>query len=174
MNRSCRRGFTLIEAVTVMVLLGIISAVLSTVIYAATDTYSTAQSQRQTSDQLSFAIDFIARSLREVPASETNPGSCGILDASDSSVRFESGLEIELLDGSVWISIPQRENSPLIDGVTDLRFAFFPDGAPDQPPIDVAGGESAEFARVIDVLISAGGQSLRTRVLLRSMYGGGA
>ena len=69
MNRtSAPSGFTLVETIAVMVVLGVISAVLSSVLYTATGAYSIAETQRRSMDEFGFAMEKITRLIREEPA----------------------------------------------------------------------------------------------------------
>jgi len=174
MNRRRPRAFTLVETIAVMVVLGVISAVLSSVLYAATDSYSTAETQRRSVDELGFAMEKIVRLVREQPASSGDPGSSGIVHADSDTLEFESGLRIEHRERRLEVEIPDRGEAVLMDGVDEVVFMLYPDGPADVQPIDLESGASPAPARVLEVRIVSGRSVLSTRVLLRSAYGTGS
>lgn len=174
MTRRSPRAFTLIETIAVMVVLGVISAVLSSVLYAATDNYASAESQRRSVDELGFAMEKIVRLVREEPPSSSSPGSSGLIHADSSSLEFESGLRIEHRELRLEVEIPDRGEAVLMDGVDEVSFVLYPDGPGDVPPIDLESGASPAPARLLEVRIVSGRSVLSTRVLLRSAYGAGS
>lgn len=173
-HRRALSGFTLVETIAVMVVLGVISAVLSSVLYTATDAYSIAETQRRSMDEIGFAMEKIARLVREQPASASDPGSSGLIEADAHLLRFESGLRIELVDRAIEIEIPGQGVAVLLRDVDSCTFTLYPDGPGDVEPIDPSGGQSPAPTRVIECRIDCGPYSLSTRVLLRSAYGAGS
>jgi len=174
MNRRIPRAFTLVETIAVMVVLGVISAVLSSVLYAATDSYSTAETQRRSVDELGFAMEKIVRLVREQPASSSDPGSSGIVYADSGTLEFESGLRIEHRQQRLELNIPGQGEAVLMEGVDEVMFVLYPDGPGDVQPINLGSGASPAPARLIEVRIVSGRSVLSTRVLLRSAYGAGS
>lgn len=175
MNRtSAPSGFTLVETIAVMVVLGVISAVLSSVLYTATDAYSIAETQRRSMDEIGFAMEKITRLIREEPALSSDPGSSGLTEAGVSLLRFESGLRIELVGDAIEIEIPGQGEAVLLRDVDSCTFTLYPDGPGDVDPIDLGSGQSPAPARLIECRIESGPYILTTRVLLRSAYGTGS
>ena len=173
-RRAAPSGFTLVETIAVMVVLGVISAVLSSVLYTATDAYSIAETQRRSMDEIGFAMEKISRLIREEPALTSDPGSAGLVEAESYLLRFESGLRIELVEGAIEIEIPGQGEAVLLRDVDSCTFILYPDGPGDVEPIDLGSDESPSAARLIECRIESGRYSLSTRVLLRSAYGTGS
>lgn len=174
MMRRRPNAFTLVETIAVMVVVSIIGGVLSTVLYAATDSYASTQTQRRSVDEISFALEKITRLVRQQPASESDPGSSSIAEASAELLLFDSGLRIELVDGSLEIELPDLGTAILLAGVDSCAFELYPDGPPDVEPLDLDAGENPGLARVIQIRIESGRHTLSTRILLRSAYGVGS
>ncbi len=173
-HRCFTSGFTLVETIAVMVVLGVISAVLSSVLYSATDAYSTAETQRRSIEEISFAMEKIARLVREHPGSASDPGSSGLTEADSDLLRFESGLRIERVDDTIEIEVPGLGEAVLLTGVDSVEFRLYPDGPGDVDPIDLDSGQSPAPARMLEFRIESGSYALSTRVLLRSAYGAGS
>lgn len=171
-HHNAMRGFTLIETISVMVIVGTISAVLSTVLYAATDAYTSAESGRCSMDGASLALETLSREIRRQPAPPDSSLASGLISSADSSLEFESGLRIEQSGAALLLTKPDRPPATLLEPIDSVAFRLFADGAPDAAslgPEDEPG-----TARVIEISIETGSGQLTTRLFLRSSLRAGS
>jgi prepilin-type N-terminal cleavage/methylation domain-containing protein len=61
------RGFTLIEMIAAIVVLGIIGSIVSQIVYTGTRTYADSATRAQMVSELSSAMDRLDKELREIP-----------------------------------------------------------------------------------------------------------
>ena len=169
-----RSAFTLVETLAVMVIIGTISAVLSTVLYAASDAYASAEDGRRSIDSASLAIETLSREIRRQPPPSDSSLAASITDASETSIEFESGLRVELIGSALMLSRPDLPAAPLITPVESVSFRLFPEGGPEVSPLDPGSGDDPRTARVVEVSIDTGTGSLTTRLFLRSSLAGGS
>ncbi len=167
---SKRRAFTLIETIAVMVLVGIVAGVFSTVLLSAADGYADAADTRRQTDAVEIALSQIIPAIREA---ETNGSSQGALvEASASRLEFLSGLEIEFLDGNLLLTRPAQPQAALLQSVSG-NFRLFTDGAPDEQELSWDSIESLDEVRVIGIRLDLDDAApASTRILLRNSIGG--
>lgn len=160
-----RRGYTLIELVSVTVILGVVAGITSPIIVEATESYARASERREASDAVGHAMERIVRVLREAPESDEYEGAPAITVATETSIEFEDGAEIRLDGETLWLAHTGEEEATLLEGVEwfELRLLGF-DGVSDAM-------DKPEWARRVEVGLRAGGVELRTAVFLRSGLG---
>jgi prepilin-type N-terminal cleavage/methylation domain-containing protein len=173
-RRPTRRAFTLIETIAVMVIVATISAVLSTVLYAATDAYASAEEGRRAVDSSSLAIETISREIRRQPPPTSTSLPCSLISASASHLEFESGLIIEHQGSTLTLTRPDQETAILLDPVDSVEFRLFAEGPPGGAPLDPDAGDEPGTARVVEISIDAGMGTLTTRLFLRSSLASGS
>ncbi len=112
-HRSSPAGFTLVEALATIVILGIVGTIGSSILLTASDGYLKASTSAQLHTELSIALDRIVRELRKI---ELDAGAGGIApdidtvtattiewtDTDDDAYELSlSGTDLELgVDGS--------------------------------------------------------------------------
>jgi MSHA biogenesis protein MshO len=98
MNRSLKqRGFTLIELIIVIVLIGVIAASVTVFIKPAMDSYTNIQSRANMSDQVDTALRRMLRDVRRaVPNSLTVPvaDKCFVVVPATSGGRYRMGPDL--------------------------------------------------------------------------------
>lgn len=117
-----RSGFTLIELIAVMLVLGIAAGAVTPLLISLTDTARAARARYAAIDTLHHAIDRTARLLREAP-----PGPGGgieLTEATSTAFTLPDGrgvaldgdtLELDPGDGSSW---------PLADSVSEFTLTY--------------------------------------------------
>ena len=127
-----RRAFSMLEMVVAVVVLAIVAAVLLPVINGATDAYASSASAREGSERLAYAMDRMARLLRDWPAGDTGStvasakfDASGVIVFSDGRGLVLSGSDLLLLDTDGSTSVLCRDVTTFelgllkSDGVSD-------------------------------------------------------
>ncbi|MEM9372401.1 MAG: type II secretion system protein, partial [Planctomycetota bacterium] len=122
--RPGRRGFTLLELVLAMLVMGVIGATVTPVIVAETDAYATARALRSETQATRFAIDRITRCLREAPAGSVTRLS--VASGSESSLMFSDGNGIQLTDTTLEIVTPDA-TAPIARNISGLTIDYIDD-----------------------------------------------
>jgi prepilin-type N-terminal cleavage/methylation domain-containing protein len=81
-TRRAQHGFTLIELIAALVLLGIVASVGASLISDNSRTVSMVASRQTTSDRMRYAMDRMAREMREVKYDSTTGYQISTMDAS--------------------------------------------------------------------------------------------
>jgi len=114
-----RRGFTLIEGLATIVVLGAIGSVASTVILASVDSYIEAATMAEIHTEASVAMDRMARELRNVELDTAAAGIAPNVDAvTSTTITWETDCYISLIAGKIWIRIDGGTASVLLADVT--------------------------------------------------------
>lgn len=176
-----RRGFTLIEAVATIVILGVIGVSASNIIYTSTDSYVSAANTSQVHSELSVALDRIARELRKIEldtaASDVAPN---IDSANAASIiwRNSSGeVSSLILNGTdLELVIDDGAASVLLTDVTALTIQCYDE---DNRAFGGAlSGASCDPIRRIEITLTAQrngvSESLRAKVFIRGTMTGAA
>jgi prepilin-type N-terminal cleavage/methylation domain-containing protein len=165
-------GFTILEVVMVIVLLGIISATVAMVIYQGTRSFGQLDVTRELTSKGRLAVERIARELRLIRCSNSNPTSCkpdatDITTMASTDLRFVNtnleGRGLRLDGGSIKLRLGTAGGDPeyvLTDGVTFLDFEYLKsDGTTASAAADVWSVRATFTLRDRD-------QSLNFRVLV--------
>lgn len=156
-----RRAFTLIELISVIVIMGAISAVIAPLVTAAATTHAQSASQRETAESLGAAMERIVRVLRETPATEPGEPTPDFTSAGASSVTLADGHAVELIDSTLWLTVPGETPAPLCQGVTEFHLDYLgADGVTDTTM-------SPDQTQRIEVTLASDAMELRTCVFLR-------
>ncbi|HBG45972.1 MAG TPA: hypothetical protein DDW94_03185 [Deltaproteobacteria bacterium] len=132
------RGFTLIELVLSITVMGFVAVTLGLLIYQATRSFATLDAQKEIAQQGTLAIERLSRELRLIRCTESGnsckPASTDITEMTSSEIRFvNTNLEGRgfRLDGS---SLRFRDGSGaldpeyvLSDKISSLTFEYLKD-----------------------------------------------
>ena len=176
-----RRGFTLVESMATVAILGTLGSTASFLILNAVDGYTDAATRAQLHAELSIALDRAMREIRKIELKGDAVGEVApnITSISGTSLKWEdypAGLEYELLwSGSeLQLKVAGGGLATLMTNVTNLTITGYDDGA--DPDAVVASCSPCLTIRRISVEVTAerGGitESLRFKVFLRSTMSG--
>ena len=171
-----RRGFTLIEAIATLVILGSVGSVVSSIIFRAVQDYTTIATGAQIQAELTCTLDRIDRELREIDAKTTGSVAPNIRSLASGSITFVSGglTKTISLTGTTLNLIDSSGTTPLLDDVSTFTISAF-----DQSNTALAAslaGAGCDAIRRLSITVTAtrngSSDSLRTRVFLRSTLSG--
>ena len=174
-----RRGFTLVESMATVAILGTLGSTASFLILNAVDGYTDAATRAQLHAELSIAMDQAMREIRKIELDGTAVGlvAPNITTLSATSLVWEdsSGAEYQLLKSGSELQLKVNDVGPatLMTDVTALTITGYDDGA--DPDAVVASCPCTTIRRIsVDVTAERGGitESLRFKVFLRSTMSG--
>jgi len=156
-----RRGFTLVEALGALAILGVVIALVMPVIHGASTNTVAADRARGVVEKGAYAADRIARLIRDCPTDAADPTALGITTALDTSLMLADGRGVSLSGSTLLYHSPASPGGePLAEDVSSLEFRYLmPDG--ESTTGDPAKMQRIEFALVI------GGVELRSVALPR-------
>lgn len=167
-SRRRTRGFTMVEAVVAIVLMGILGMAAIPLLSGGVETYQITSSQLTTLSKLRYATERIARELREVRRVPGTPTNYDISTVAGPSVMFtkSDATQVTITGAPPLITLAYPSASAtLTDQVNSLAFRF----------LDINGAVTGSATQVAFVEISLGltvdGVVLqqRTRVSLRNL-----
>ncbi len=161
--RRARRGFTLVEMLATLVVVGTVAAVASPIIVGATQAYAKSASQRRAVEQVSGALDRLSRILREAPTKAAPAGATDFSSASASGFALSSGLNVALSGTTLMLGTTAVKESPLCQGVTAFQITYLDSAG---TAVSVASGTDA--VRRVIIRLAAQGVDLSTTVWLRA------
>jgi len=91
--RSRQRGFTLIEAIATIVVLGLLGSIASTILFTASNGYLSAATTAQLHGEASAAMDRVIRDVRNIPSTADGPA---INSMTATSIAWDGGFSIAL------------------------------------------------------------------------------
>lgn len=164
------RGFTMVEAVVAIVLMGILGMAAIPLISGGVETYQITSSQLVTLSKLRYATERIAREIREVRRVPATPTNYDITTAPGSSVTF---TKLDATQVTISTALPlvtlaystPAASATLSDQVSALAFRF----------LDINNAVTASAAQVafveVTLSLTVDGVVLqqRTRVGLRNL-----
>ncbi|XVJ58126.1 MAG: prepilin-type N-terminal cleavage/methylation domain-containing protein [Tepidisphaera sp.] len=118
------RGFTLVECICAITVIGVVSAVVLPVINSATTSYVNAARARDVSENVAFAMDRCVNLLRDAPM---KPGTADldILSASSTSIRLSDNHAISFAGGVLSITSLAGVTAPLLRDVESFSIGYF-------------------------------------------------
>lgn len=179
---TCRRrssrprcGFTLIELVSTIVVLGALGTVASGIILTATDGYIAAATRAQLHTELSLALDRGVRELRNIQL-DTEAGELAPdIDAVEpTSLTWHTDCRLAVSGDALQLTIDGGEPGTLLTDVQSLEIRTY-DENNDLLGETLTGAACDPIRRVgLEVAIARSGvsESLRTKVFLRSTMAG--
>lgn len=157
------RGFTLIEMMGTLVVVGAVAAVVSPMVLKSSEAFARSASQRRTCEQVSLALDRLTKTLREAPSKSGVAGATDFSQASATAFTLGNGNSVEVSSGSLILGSDTIKSVPICRNVTDFSLAYF-DGA--GASVNVASG--TDTVRRVHISLTADGVSLSTTVWLRA------
>ena len=134
MTFSIPRGFTLIEMVVTLVLIGILAAIGLPILSNSTRAYSATQEGLATLGKLRYATERLAREIREVRRDPLAPGDYDIAVMTTAKFQFTKadGVQATLEAATSWLTLrysaPVADPPPaLTDQVAGFAFKYFKD-----------------------------------------------
>ncbi len=176
---ACRRGgFTFIESMATIVVLGVLGSTASFLILDSVDDYTEASLQAQLHAEMSIALD---RALREIRKIELDAAASGV--APDITAMTVSSLQWEDSAGDAYhlvkvgselqLAVAGGGLATLLTDVTALTIAIFDE---DNTNLVLCAGAACDPVRriSIDVTTQRSGvtQSLRFKAFIRSTMSG--
>ena len=172
--RAEARGFTLIEAVVSIVLIGVLAMAVIPVISTGVKTYATTTTSINTLSKLRVATERMAREMREVRRNLVTPANYDLTMGANSVVFYKTdGYRVTIAGGVPNITLTYLSPGGVttsgtltnqVNVATDLVFTYY----------DIAGAVTSSLSQVayvqIDLRLTEDGAALRqvTRVALRN------
>lgn len=176
MVASGRRGFTLVEVITTMVIVAIIGVVSSTLLLSAVERYHAAATRAELVNAASAAMERITVTLRDIPQRvSVTPSVPSISAVTANSITWDGGMSLAISGTSVRLTI-NGDSTTLAEHVSAFEVTVFDK---DNAAMDasLSGGACNSIRRVqITLTLSRDGvsETLRSRVFLRCMMSGAA
>lgn len=171
-----RGGFTLIEAISTIVILSIVGGVASNIVLASADAYFEASTRGQVHTEISVAMDRIVRELRDI---DLDPGAGGVApnidDVTAASIDWEGDDSLSMNGTDLQLEIDSSRRTLLTDVTAFAVQAYDEDGA--ALGATLTGVQCDPVRRIsltITVTRSGVAETVRTLVFLRSTMAGGA
>lgn len=155
-----QRGFTLVELIVSIVVLGILAGIGGPLVLGAGDSYAKASQMREAADDISFGMERCIRLLRETPMGAIS-GEAGIVRAEPGAVEFNDGSGLELASGTLELLLIDGTRAPLVRNVDSFTIEYIgADGVTD------TSGFPSQTKRYV-ITLAAGGIELRSAAFFR-------
>lgn len=175
-----QRGFTLVEAICTMCVLGVIGVISSRLVLSAGDQYLSASVHAELSNELSAAMERLVSQIRQVPIRPASaPPVPDLTGVTTNSIAWNdaSGEACKVtLQGSQLIWTEGSQSAPLLEDVAQFSIACLDDDAAALPAA-LMGAETEAVRRIsITMALQKSGvtESLRTTIFLRAATTGAA
>jgi prepilin-type N-terminal cleavage/methylation domain-containing protein len=146
---ACRRGFTLLEAVVAITVLGVIGASVLPIVAGVSDNLRAASDVRRAGEHAGFAMERALRMLRDCPPGAT-AGTLDLLKGEVSLIEYADGRKLEFAGGELLYN-----GEVLCPNVEDFAIAYIGDDG-----VTDVGGSPTTAGR-FEVLLVVGGLELR-------------
>lgn len=156
-----RRGFTLLEALTAVIVLAVVAALVSPVVSSSSEAYVSAMSSRRATERVGFALERCVRLVREIPPSSGGSG-VAVSSVAEGSLTLEDGSGVVLENGVLSLRVAGGESATLLAGVTTFEVtALATDG------VSSTAGTPRETRRV-NFTIESEGLRMSSAAFIRS------
>jgi prepilin-type N-terminal cleavage/methylation domain-containing protein len=173
-----RRGFTLVEAVCAMVVLGTLGSLSAALMVRAADAYRAGATAAALHAELAAALDPVERTVRSIAINAGRTGPA-VNQLDQTALEWNTGAgtgSLSLSGTNLMFSPDGQPPAVILTGVTSLVISAFGDSN-NALAATLRGTATAAIRRLsITVTVTRGGVSdtLRTRVYLRCMSTGTA
>lgn len=118
-----RRGFTLIEALMVVTILGIIAAGTLPIMQGVATNAAASDRTRRTCEAGAYAMDRIARLLRDAPAGTTT-GTLAVTSAAPDTIGFADNRGLFIKGDQLWFRDQSGSEDVLITNVEAFEITY--------------------------------------------------
>lgn len=115
-------GFTLIEMIAAIVVIGTISSIGAGLVYSGVEAARAGRASAQLHDDLSGAMEVVAREVRMIPRDTS--GNLTITTAADNSLQLADGRAFTRSGTDLQVTISGVAATQL-ERVTDVQFRYF-------------------------------------------------
>lgn len=174
-HASSQRGFTLVELISSIAVLGVLAVVSSRLVFAAGDQYVSAVTQAEVSGSLSAAMEFATTQARSIPVrASSSPSAPAITSITPNSIAWTDGNGVSRSLSLVSSQLQYAEStstSVLATSVTGFGVRAF--DSTNTALAATLSGSAVDAVRRVEFTITASRQgvsdTLRSKVFIRSM-----
>ncbi len=166
-----KEGFSLIEVILVMVLVGILAAILIPPLNLGVQGYSSIETRGHLAAQAREAATRMVRELRNIQKEGDNTPN--ITSADASSITF-----VDVSDNTITFALSgpavNRNADTLVDNVSSLQFRYFDGSNTELTSLPLSGADRDSVRRILVVLMLAEGSeiiSLTDQAYLQGLTG---
>lgn len=170
--RHSRHGFTLVEAITSIVIIAVVMGLSSRIISAAMDSYTASSARAALVQECSAAFERIAAELRHLPA-RTGAGGLTVPDITQvtpSSITWTGGGTLALTGSDLTLRPASEAAETLLQDATALSLRAY--NADSTALATSLSGVACEPIRLFEISITASRagitETLRSRIYLRN------
>ncbi len=177
-SRRRRRGFTLVESMATIVVLGVLGSTASYLILDSVDDYTDATTTAQLHAEMSIALD---RAMRELRKMELDGAATGVAPNLTSMTTIwltwedaaANAYQLGKVGSDLQLEVAGSGLSTLLTNVTSLNISIFDEDNTDISPCTGAGCDPVRRVR-FDVTTQRNGvsETLRFKVFIRSTMSG--
>jgi prepilin-type N-terminal cleavage/methylation domain-containing protein len=147
-----RRGFTLVEAIAALAVMGVLAGAAAPILLSAGDSYAGSSVRAQLTTELSVALDRVVRELRSIPGRAGAESPAAGIDAISATAITWGGDNGISLQGSDLVLTTAGTPAVLLRDVAELAMAAYDeDNAPLALPL---AGDDCDAVRRIEVRLS--------------------
>ncbi|MFQ5847805.1 MAG: type II secretion system protein [Candidatus Methylomirabilales bacterium] len=164
-------GFSLIEVILVILLVGILAAVLIPPFRQSVQSYSAVETRGDLNSQAREAVTRMIRELRNIQKEADNTPNITAADAA--SITF-----VDVLDNTITFSLAgsavQRGSDSLVDNVSSLQFRYFDGSNAELTTLPLSAADRDNVRRIMLVLTLAEGDQtilMTEQAFLRELTG---
>lgn len=174
MRRANRSGFTLIELIATIVIIGAIGSVAALLVGSSIDSYVGAATRAQLHSELSVTLDRIDRELRKIPPENGGAVSSDLVSITPTLIQWSGNHRFHLSLGRVYYTDGGGTARILQENVTAFSVQAFNESntALAGTLNDAACDAVRRLLITITVQRSGVTETLRTKVFLRSTMEG--
>ena len=170
-----RRGFTLVEAIATICILATLGSVASSLVLSAATSWRDAAVTAQLHDELSTALERIAKEVRGIRPDAGAPDPAPMISSlTPTSLAYNAASSLTLADGRLDFVDAGAAPVPLLRDLSNVTLRAYGD-AGELLPSTLAGDACRAIRRIeISLILQRRGVShtLRTRLFLRSTMSG--